>query len=64
MTFDNLIVQRAGAVATVTVNRPKVLNALNAATIRELDQCFSSLSDEINSLITEGYMLVNKLQYA
>lgn len=56
MTFDNLIVQRAGAVATVTVNRPKVLNALNAATIRELDQCFSSLSDEptVRALVLTG----------
>src|SRR5437773_3062755 len=36
MAFDNLILERDGAVASVTVNRPKVLNALNAATLDEL----------------------------
>jgi len=36
MSFENLIVSRDGAVATVTVNRPKVLNALNTQTMDEL----------------------------
>jgi enoyl-CoA hydratase len=36
MPFENLIVERDGAVATVTINRPKVLNALNAPTMEEL----------------------------
>ena len=31
MASDYLIVERAGAVAVVTVNRPEVLNALNVA---------------------------------
>ena len=36
MTFDNLLYERDGAVAILTFNRPKVLNALNAATLRDL----------------------------
>jgi enoyl-CoA hydratase len=36
MAFDNLLVERDDAVAIVTVNRPKVLNALNAQTLDEL----------------------------
>jgi enoyl-CoA hydratase len=36
MAFDNLLLERDGAVATITINRPKVLNALNTATIDEL----------------------------
>lgn len=36
MAFDNLLLERDGAVATVTINRPKVLNALNAQTLSEL----------------------------
>ena len=36
MPFDNLLLERDAAVATVTINRPKVLNALNATTLDEL----------------------------
>ena len=46
MTFENLVVVRANAVATVTVSRPKVLNALNTATILELDECISGLDQD------------------
>lgn len=34
--YETLIVERDGAVATVTINRPGKLNALNAAVVREL----------------------------
>ena len=46
MTFDNLSVEHADAVVTITVNRPKVLNALNAATIQELDDCLVGLRED------------------
>ena len=36
MAFDNLILERDGAVTTVTINRPRVLNALNVQTLDEL----------------------------
>jgi enoyl-CoA hydratase len=36
MPHENLIVERDGAVLSVTINRPKVLNALNAPTLAEL----------------------------
>ena len=36
MSFENLLVDRDGAVALLTINRPQVLNALNSATIDEL----------------------------
>ena len=36
MSFEHLLVERDGAVAIVTINRPKVLNALNAQTLDEL----------------------------
>lgn len=38
MTFDTLLVEREGAAAIVTINRPKVLNALNSATIADLER--------------------------
>jgi enoyl-CoA hydratase len=40
MAFDNLLVDRDGAVAILTVNRPTVLNALNAPTLDELRRAF------------------------
>jgi enoyl-CoA hydratase len=36
MTFENLLVDRDGPVATLTINRPNVLNALNSQTMDEL----------------------------
>ncbi len=36
MSYDNLLIERDGASAIVTVNRPKVLNALNAPTLDDL----------------------------
>ena len=43
MGYENILLERTGAVATVTVNRPKVLNALNEATIKELHIAFCAL---------------------
>ncbi len=46
-TLENLLVERDGAVATITVNRPKVLNALNTQTLDELRRVLLALrSDE------------------
>src|SRR5918996_2915027 len=36
MAFDNLLLERDGAIAVLTINRPKVLNALNTQTVDEL----------------------------
>ena len=36
MAFENLLLERDGAIAVVTINRPKVLNALNTQTLDEM----------------------------
>jgi enoyl-CoA hydratase len=46
MTFDNLLVERDDAVARVTINRPKVLNALNRQTLDELQALFLELQHD------------------
>src|SRR6476620_10597443 len=46
MAFDNLLLDCDGAVATVTINRPKVLNALNAQTIDELRRAMLNLQHD------------------
>ena len=38
MALEHLLVDRDGPVSIVTINRPKVLNALNGPTLDELDQ--------------------------
>jgi len=45
MTYQNLLVE-VGPVSTVTVNRPKVLNALDDTTLRELTDAFLALASD------------------
>jgi enoyl-CoA hydratase len=56
LTFDNLLADLSEQVATVTFNRPKVLNALNARTIEELDTCVHTLEtdDSVRAVIFTG----------
>lgn len=44
MTYENILVEVRDAVAVVTLNRPKVLNALNAATLAELGSAIEELA--------------------
>ncbi len=56
MPFDNLLLDRDGAVATVTINRPKVLNALNAQTLDDLRRAFLELRHDpsIGAIVLTG----------
>jgi enoyl-CoA hydratase len=44
MDYKNIKFEKDGAVATITVDRPKVLNALNDDTITELHHCVDGIS--------------------
>lgn len=46
MKTENIRVEKRGSVAMVTLDRPKVLNALNAATFTELDAVFDELASD------------------
>ncbi len=56
MSFENLLLTREGPVAVVTVNRPKVLNALNRQTLTELAQVFDELrcAKDVQGVIVTG----------
>jgi enoyl-CoA hydratase len=44
--FQNIRFEKKNQIAYVTVDRPKVLNALNMATMQELKQAFASIKDD------------------
>ena len=54
--FENLLVEHDGAVATITINRPKVLNALNTRTLDELRRAILALGkdDRVRVVILTG----------
>jgi enoyl-CoA hydratase len=56
MTFENILLERDGAVAILTVNRPKVLNALNTQTLDELRRAILALKqdDGVRAVILTG----------
>ena len=46
MTFSNVLFEKKNSIAYVTVNRPKVLNALNMATMEELRAAFHEIKND------------------
>ena len=47
LTLANVLYEKKGAIAYVTVNRPKVLNALNTPTWRDLRTAFEDARDDV-----------------
>src|SRR5438128_2300182 len=56
MAFDNLLLERDGAVAIVTINRPNVLNALNSHTVDELRRLMLELKHDaaVGAIVLTG----------
>jgi enoyl-CoA hydratase/carnithine racemase len=54
--LNNLLLEHDGAVAVITINRPKVLNALNSETMDELRRTILALKhdDAVRSVIITG----------
>src|ERR1700729_1939504 len=46
MNFENILLEKKNSIAYVTVNRPKVLNALNMATLEELRAAFHDIKND------------------
>jgi enoyl-CoA hydratase len=56
MSYSNLLLARDGGVATLTVNRPKVLNALNTETMDELRRAVLELKHDasVRAVVVTG----------
>ena len=56
MTYQNILVETRGAVGLVTLNRPKALNALCDALVRELEQALDGFEadDKIGAIVITG----------
>jgi len=56
MPYDNIRLDIQGGVATLTIERPKALNALNRSTLSELDAALRELAqnEEVRALIITG----------
>jgi enoyl-CoA hydratase/carnithine racemase len=54
--FQNIVYEKKGHRATVTINRPEVLNCLDFPTLRELARAFEDVSwdDEIRVMVLTG----------
>ncbi len=46
MAYETILYEVDGAIATITINRPKVLNALNPQVVEELDQAFRAAGED------------------
>jgi len=56
MEYNNLIIEIEDGIATLTINRPKTLNALNTDMLRELSRAFDELegNPKVNVAILTG----------
>lgn len=56
MNYENILFENKAGIATLSINRPKKLNALNRATIQELHEVFvaAEIDDEVKVIIITG----------
>ncbi|MCY6485675.1 short-chain-enoyl-CoA hydratase [Clostridium aestuarii] len=56
MEFKNVILEKEGKLAILTINRPKALNALNAETINDIDMAVDNIAKDkgIEAVIVTG----------
>ena len=57
MEFKNLLFETKNKIAVVTINRPDKLNALNANTLDELRNVFTTIknNENVNAVVITGH---------
>lgn len=51
MNFNNILVETSNSITTITINRPKKLNALNQETINELHHAFKEADLDVDTKV-------------
>src|SRR5256885_1726107 len=51
MAYENIRLEKRDSIAIVTIDRPKVLNALNMPTMTELRHAFTELRDDVETRV-------------
>jgi enoyl-CoA hydratase len=54
MAYENIRLETEDALAILTIDRPKALNALNSKTLQELESALNSLPPTVRALIITG----------
>jgi enoyl-CoA hydratase len=54
MAYENIRLETEDAIAILTIDRPKALNALNSKTLQELESALNSLPPTVRALIITG----------
>ncbi|MCP3142265.1 enoyl-CoA hydratase-related protein [Pyxidicoccus xibeiensis] len=54
MAYENIRLEKDGAVATLYVDRPKALNALNTKTLQEMEAALHTIGTDVRVLIVTG----------
>ena len=56
MSYETLLIERDGPVLSITVNRPKALNALSAMVLGELSRALDAAAAdrEVRALVVTG----------
>jgi len=56
MSYENILLEKKERIAVLTVNRPQVLNSLNAATLEEIDHAVSDVAADrsVGCLVVTG----------
>lgn len=51
MTYQNILLEKKGGIATITINRPDKLNALNADVLKELRDALKSIREDAEARV-------------
>ncbi len=54
MAYENIRLETQGVITTLTIDRPKALNALNSKTLQEIESALQSLSETRVLILTGG----------